>query len=115
MTEIEEVIAVAVDGENPGMRMVFGSKFFSKLPDGQCLSTNIDTGIVEEQFIHHFLGNQVVHLGRGFHQQAVNAKPFEDIQCHLGIRRGIPSTDDQDFVRILLHVCNQFFRDFFHG
>ena len=34
MPEIEEVVAVAVNGQHPGMGMVLGAKFLSKFSNG---------------------------------------------------------------------------------
>ena len=83
MTEIEKVVTVAVNGQHPGVWMVFGAELFAELADGQCLTTHINAGIVEEQLIHHLLGYQIMHIGWGLHQKAVNAKALEQVQCSL--------------------------------
>ena len=62
MPEIEEVVAVAVNGKHPGMRMILRSKLLSEFSDRQGLTSYINAGVIEKQLIHHLLRHQVMHL-----------------------------------------------------
>ena len=114
MPEIEEVVAVAVNGKHPGMRMILRSKLLAEFSDRQGLASYINAGVIEKQLIHHLLRHQVMHIRGSFHQQAVNSKALKNIQRHLGIRCLVAGTCHQNHISIVFNPGNHFIRNIFN-